>query len=200
MADRRAGPRRGVAGDRERDRVSVTGEEISDESPDSDIESRKRRFALKVGGVGLVGALWAVNVQYVAAWASPTLYFFALIGLSVVLHEGYEVYVLGEKRSRASMITIIIVTTAFILAAFSDSILRQNYRQADCLRFEREIVTAAPGNRADAANAFQALRCMPSGGIFERLAGPSVKLEATLRKANEDKAAQKTADRPTGGR
>lgn len=162
-----------------------------------EIEDRKRSASLKFGGFALVAAVWSVNLPNIAAWASPIFFTFTLGFATFFIVEAYDRVVLGAPINKTKVAIYGVLAVICASVTLLDSTMRQQYRYNDCRRFELEIVTAAPGNRDDAASAFQALRCQPTGGLIERWKGVTVDQETKLRKANEAKAFEKArAEKP----
>lgn len=148
-----------------------------------EIEARKKRVSLKLGGVFIAATIWTVALPQIAPWVWPPLMITALVLVGGSVFVAYERVVLDKPMDKFSFFAPIVLAAVLTLTAVADGLLRQSYRLDDCMRFEIEMVTNPPGERAEAANAFEALRCIPSGGIVDRLWGPSHELEQDVKKA-----------------
>jgi hypothetical protein len=150
------------------------------------IEARRKGLALKLGGWLIAGAISIVALPYFVPWVWLPLLTAAFVMAAVASAVTYDWIVLNRPVRRWMVIAPCAFTLIFVAAAVFDGFLRQEYRAGDCLRWEGEMVTGLPGDRADAASAFQALKCTPSGGILDRIFGPSRVVEAKIRNGKEN--------------
>ncbi len=150
------------------------------------IEERRKELALTLGGWLAAGTIAIVSLPYFVPWIWLPLLSGTFIMVAVAAAALYDLIVLNRPIKPWKVIVPCVIAGTFVAGAMLDGFLRQAYRIGDCLRWESEMVTNLPGERADAANAFQAMKCTPSGGIVERLFGPARADEARIRNAKEN--------------
>lgn len=154
-------------------------------TPDQ-IEARKKLASLRLGGFIIGATIWVISLPVLSPWVWPPLLLAAFVTVSAAASTIYDRVVLDKPIKRWMWITPVVVASIFTGGAIVDGVLRQAFRAGDCMRWESEMVMGLPGERADAASAFQALKCTPSGGIVERLAGTPRSKEAAIRTSREN--------------
>lgn len=134
-------------------------------------ETRKKEFGLAFGGYAVGVAIWVLILPSLLQWMDIN-----FVGLTATLATAtavliYRFVILGVGHKPWQIRLAVGLTSLLLGVTIVDGFLRYAYRFEDCLRIEQEIVTAQVGKKSDPATAFQALRCMPSGGIITRVAG-----------------------------